>query len=1106
MGENHILLGDFNSHNEIWGSETTDNKGLIISNFISNTDNVLLNTGEPTHVDSTTNKMSAIDLSIASPRLSLDIEWNTYTDTLGSDHFPIIIKLGAANFVDSHFSPLCPFKTKNVNWDAYTAIEMNVTGLNANEKCSSIKNFILEAADSTLPRVTPHAPRILVPWWTPECRQAITLRNRASRNYYNHPTIDNHVVFKQYRALARRVIKTAKQNSWRDFISKITKDTPVRDIWNFIKRIKGKNHSKPFYISANGNITDDPKEIADKIAEYFASVSSDNNYSNIFIEHRRITETEINFDTEGYANYNENFTMGELLYVLGKVRGSSAGPDGIKYEMIQHMSPTNKLKLLDFYNFLWESHSFPDEWSHAITIPVHKPGKDLKSASSYRPIALTNVLCKVMERLVNRRLCKYLEKNNLLHPMQFGFRTNRSTIHNLLFLEHDIKKSLAHDNFTIAVFLDIEKAFDMAPRWGILSKMHDMGLRGNLPKFIQNFINIRHFRVKVGNQLSDSYIQQNGVPQGSVLSPTLFLIMINDILQNPPPGIKISLFADDVVIWISSFYLRTCLTRLQLALNMLQAWSDLWGLRFSSEKTKAIIFMRPNMPNKLRYRDHERILKINEVNIEMVTHHKYLGMYFDRSMTWKCHITELKLSLVNKINIIKAISGVSWGADRHTILMLYKNMIRPKLAYGCILYSSAAITNRKLLIAEQNKCLKIATGAVKCTETPILEVEAQIYPLDYFYDRVMLLTAASILNVYDHPLRTILLEYNRFIGSNYQPFCTRTHIAAIKYEIPLNEVVSTPPIDQDLWNVKRTCIALNSHIHKSDCPLYLLIEANIIVDNYPGLEHFYTDGSKKELKCGAGVSSNRYNGGWRLPDNFSVFDAELYAIFSTMEYICQHRLPSVIFTDSQSALNSIISGVSKHPLALRICHMILNSNHRIYLAWIPSHIGLPGNEKADTWARRSLDYRQSNRCPISPDTFKRIVDASLLHHWKQKWATMNFRNKFRTEIVKYYTENRINRREEVILCRLRTDATMLTHMIPKIYNNYVPICEHCNEQETVPHILIDCLKYYRERRELQAYFTSINKRMTASELLKDDPNVIKRLMKYLKDTDLISLL
>ena len=133
------------------------------------------------------------------------------------------------------------------------------------------------------------------------------------------------------------------------------------------------------------------------------------------------------------------------------------------------------------------SQSFPTGWREAITVPIHKPGKDPREASSYRPIALTNVLCKILERMVNRRLLKYLNDDDVLHHNQSGFRKGRNTYHNLLRIEHDIKKSLAFNNFTLAVFLDIEKAFDICSRKGIMMKLHNTGIRGKLPLFIQNF-------------------------------------------------------------------------------------------------------------------------------------------------------------------------------------------------------------------------------------------------------------------------------------------------------------------------------------------------------------------------------------------------------------------------------------------------------------------------------------------------------------------------------------------------------------------------------------------------------------------------------------------
>ena len=487
----------------------------------------------------TPGNFSHIDLSLATPQLAAEVTWYTYSDGLGSDHLPIILKLGQVDTAGEAYLPLCKFRVKNVNWAPYTDLAtISPDGDNVDVIYRSITGSILSAADQSLPKVSPLRRRVLVPWWTPECREAIRVRNNAYRAFQHSPTDDRFIDYKKARAAARRVIREAKRKSWRDFVSTINRDTPTAEIWNAIKRINGKSCSRPLYLRVGGILIDDPEVIAEELAKYFASVSADTNFPDVFLEGRAEREVDIDFSDGAVHAYNAPFSMSEFLYVLGKVRGSSAGPDGIRYEMVQHLSLQDKSRLLDFFNLIWESQDFPTDWCEAVTIPILKPGKDSREASSYRPIALTNVLCKIMERLVNRRLSTYLEVNNVLHPMQSGFRKGRNTYTNLLALEHDVKGSLCYNDFTAAVFLNIEKAFDMCSRWGILNKLHGVGLRGNLPVFIQNFIKMRVFSVKVGNVLSEAFCQANGVPQGSVLSPTLFLLAINDLLPQPPQGVK----------------------------------------------------------------------------------------------------------------------------------------------------------------------------------------------------------------------------------------------------------------------------------------------------------------------------------------------------------------------------------------------------------------------------------------------------------------------------------------------------------------------------------------------------------------------------------------
>ena len=179
---------------------------------------------------------------------------------------------------------------------------------------------------------------------------------------------------------------------------------------------------------------------------------------------------------------------------------------------------------------IWTTGDFPEDWRLATVIPIPKPGKDHAEPTNYRPIALTSCLCKTLERMINKRLIWYLESNNLLSRYQSGFRAGRSTNDNLVRLETFIRDAFVKKEHVVAVFFDLEKAYDTTWRYGIMKDIHKLGLRGRLPTFIESFLADRTMQVRVGSTLSDLYDQEQGVPQGGVLSTTLFNIKINDIV------------------------------------------------------------------------------------------------------------------------------------------------------------------------------------------------------------------------------------------------------------------------------------------------------------------------------------------------------------------------------------------------------------------------------------------------------------------------------------------------------------------------------------------------------------------------------------------------
>ena len=193
--------------------------------------------------------------------------------------------------------------------------------------------------------------------------------------------------------------------------------------------------------------------------------------------------------------------------------------------------------------------------------------------------------------MVNERLVWYLEKNGLLTKQQCGYRANRSTVDHLIRLETFIRDAFIQNQHLVAVFFDLQKAYDTTWKHGILKDLHGMGLRGNLPIFIGNFLSDRTFQVHLGTILSDKiFHQEEGVPQGAILSTTLFHVKINNIVKQVDPGVECSLYVDDFVIMYKSPTIDAIQRKLQHTINRLEEWTLKNGFTISKNKTVAMHF------------------------------------------------------------------------------------------------------------------------------------------------------------------------------------------------------------------------------------------------------------------------------------------------------------------------------------------------------------------------------------------------------------------------------------------------------------------------------------------------------------------------------------
>jgi hypothetical protein len=715
-----LLLGDFNAHHTLWGCSSTDSKGKEIADFLLSSNLCLCNDKRSTYIHPATGSRSTLDLAMCDPALYLDFDFSVYADSCGSDHFPVILKASTTSPV----SEAQRWKLHRADWSAFGVMCANELRYEeVSENSDPVESFVkrlIQVANKTVPKTSDHPRKISKPWFNDECRAAIRERKEALRRLAASPTQTNLNGFRVLRAKARRVIRAAKRDSWRDYVSKLNSQTPLRKVWKMVRRISGKpspialNHLK-----VNNATIEAPQDIANTIGSTLSYNSSTAHYTDTFRRYKAKHEKrQLAFQSDNSEPYNNCFSMSELTDALRKAHDSAAGPDQVHYQFLKHLPTESREALLRIFNDVWLSGDFPTSWREATVIPIPKPGKDATDPGNYRPIALTSCLCKTFERMVNERLVWFLERNGILTEVQSGFRKQRSTTDQLLRLETFIREAFVRREHVVAVFFDLEKAYDTTWRYGILRDLHDANLRGRLPQFVSKFLSDRRFRVRVGSCLSDAFPQEMGVPQGSILSVTLFILKINSIVQCLPPSVRCSLYVDDFLICYRSRNMRSIERLLQRCMISIQTWADENGFQFSKTKTVCMHFCQQHTLHR------EPELTLYGVGIPVVDEVKFLGLIFDRRLSFAPHIHYLKQRCMKALNLLRVVAHADWGADSATLFRLYRSHVRSKLDYGCVVYGSARAWQLQTLDRVQNAALRTCLGAFRtspyraCTSRP----------------------------------------------------------------------------------------------------------------------------------------------------------------------------------------------------------------------------------------------------------------------------------------------------------------------------------------------------------------------------------------------------
>ncbi|XP_044220816.1 uncharacterized protein LOC122991683 isoform X2 [Thunnus albacares] len=387
--------------------------------------------------------------------------------------------------------------------------EMDKIDLNGDieEIDKKVEITLLEAAKQSISKSKGRMKRKAVPWWTDECSKIVKERNRALRLLRRTHNVQNLIRYKQEQARVRKIICKAKRQSWQTFCNKIGRSTPVGEVWGMIRSMRGVRREWQYPVLKMGEETAvSDEEKAEMLAKAFTQIHSSDNLTEKGKRGREMTSLAHPGSLERRENTNSAmdapFTLEERKRAITKSGLTSPGKDEICYVMLKHLGVSASRKLLALYNKVWEVGKLPTGSKEAVIIPIRKPGKDPSNPMNYRPIALTSHVGKIMERMITERLGFFMESRGILSPHQSGFRRGRETMDPVICLETKIKKPQVNEESVVAVFFDLEKAYDMVWKEGLMNKLNMMGIVGRAYNWIKDFLFDRFIQVRIGTALT----------------------------------------------------------------------------------------------------------------------------------------------------------------------------------------------------------------------------------------------------------------------------------------------------------------------------------------------------------------------------------------------------------------------------------------------------------------------------------------------------------------------------------------------------------------------------------------------------------------------------
>ena len=684
-----ILLGDFNAKHKQWCREDPTNRHGIALKELMDSLNFVQLCSSATHLDNNGKPNGLLDLAFTNMP-STQFETRVLPPIGYSDHLPVILETPynvlvseATQRLNVHAHEKWLFHMKNPeklqkaflfsNWKSLAVSNMNINDLWSVWK----EKFFVEIREF-IPKVDyanrPACRKNSAPWFNAHLRYLVSTKNKLFRRAARTCTPEHWATYRVARNKCNNAIKAAKAKYVKKQASALSDPScPSATWWRIARELSGfKQHCTnaiPPLSTSTGDIVVDNNSKAEMFNEVFINQNTALKHDSFPIGPSRVPST---FSINRVSCFDVSKVISSLPNKL------SAGVDGISYRLLKEAGQGLILPLTTLFNRSIELGQIPDEWKAAIITPVFKGGrKDRTAPTNYRPIALTSCVARVLEKIVNKQLLQYLRNKSLLFQHQSGFLPKHSTVTQLCFLLHQWRTALDNGEHIQTAFLDLSKAYDRVPIPALLSKLSNVGISSNSLQWFSSFLTDRTQCVKVDSVQSTWRKPKSGIPQGTVLGPTLFLVFINDLPDTLQT--QASIFADDTTIYSSGTNRRITSERLTKDLNSASLWASLWGMLFNAEKSEHLTISTHQVEE-----NHSARLYMAGAELPTVESHRHLGLIINSKLTWRDHIDGTFAACAPRIGMLNRLKGT---LGRSAAGRIYTAAIRPRIEYACALWS-----------------------------------------------------------------------------------------------------------------------------------------------------------------------------------------------------------------------------------------------------------------------------------------------------------------------------------------------------------------------------------------------------------------------------------